>query len=417
MPKKQKGKVCILACVFWPVYPGFGGRHAYNLARNLVEAGYEVDVVTTFPIDLRRRGNFFRQKPISRENLDGMRLLRVFSLLPTGPGIWRKFLFYVSFMFTSLMAIPFVGRTRFVVGLHPPITFLTPPGFIFSRLLRAKYIIRITDLWPDVVFDFDLARSRLLRRFVILVTHVTYRLAHHIMAFTPQIRDKILEQGIAADRVSLVEMAVDTSVFRPMSEASREADALGLAGAKGKFVALYAGAFALTYDFDVLLEAARILEGQSIAFVILGDGDAKEQIVTKINEYGLQNVIMPRPVSGPDEVAKYINCSDVCIIPLRAEMVTSTLTRPSKVFEFWACGKPVIACSSGDLEALIQESQAGIVLDPGNSEALADAIRSLHVDREAAEGMGERGREFVRNRFSYAALEANLKRMFELHIM
>ena len=408
----MKKRVCILACVFSPIYPGFGGRHAYVLAENLLKAGYEVDVVTTFPINLQR-GGFFRQTILSKEDLNGIRVFRVFSLLPTGLGIWRKFLLYTSFMLASLIALPFVKRADVVLGLDPPAPFLILPGFIFSRLLRAKYILRVTDLWPDVVFDFSLVRLKLLKSIVTFISTCAYRLADHIMAFTPQIKENIMKYGVSEEKISMVEMAVDTSIFRPMPEVAEEATALEFMNPKDKFVVLYSGAFALTYDFDTLLEAAKMLDGEAILFVLLGDGDAKEQILGKTEELGLKNVTFPSPVSGPEMVAKYINFSEVCVIPLKPNMVTSMLTRPSKVFEFWSCEKPVIVCSKGELPALIEESQAGITLEPGNPQALADAIRFLYLNRDLTANMGKKGREFVLGRFSYDTLGTKLRTMLD----
>lgn len=402
----------MLAAVFWPIYPGYGGRHAWVLAQNLAGAGYEVDAVAAYPIDLRKRWNFFRQKPLSRERDDRIRIFRVFTVLPTGPGLLRKLLFYLSFMVTSLWAIPFVRRTDYVLGLHPPPAFLIFPGWVFSRLLGAKYIIRITDLWPDVVFEFKLAQRAPLRQAVMCSARVTYGLADHIMAFTPQIRDKILERGIPAAKLSVVEMAVDTETFRPAGVTAEERKAMGLGPAEGKFIVLYSGAFALTYDFDLLLQAAKKLEKENIAFVLLGDGDAKNHILQTIKRLDLRSVIMAQPVSKPEEVARYINAADVCVMPLKPEMLTSTLTRPSKVFEFWACGKPVVSCTKGEMEILTGESGAGMVVDPGDVEGFARAIRHFYEHPEAVGEMGRKGREFVERRFSLDSLKASLAEAF-----
>jgi len=397
-----------LASVFWPIYPGFGGRHAYALANNLIDAGYEVDVVAAFAIDLRKKGNFFKQKPISKDNMNGMRVLRVFSLLPTGLGLLRKLFFYLSFALTSLVAIPFVRKADFVLGLHPPPAWMILPGFVFSRLLRAKYIIRVTDLWPDVVFEFKLARSTPFRQLVTLMAKLTYGSADHIMAFTPEIKGQMLKAGIPERKISVVEMAVDTNTFSPAPVEQAEMEAFGLPNTKDKFVVLYAGAFALTYDFGALLKAAKMLESEDILFILLGDGDAKNEILDTIKKYDLKNVMMSPPVAGAEKVAMYINYSDVCVMPLKPEMLTSTLTRPSKVFEFWACGKPVVACTKGEMEYLANESGAGIIVEPGDVQGLSEAIKDLYQNPDKTSEMGKRAREYVVRRFSYESLRTSL---------
>ena len=94
-------------------------------------------------------------------------------------------------------------------------------------------------------------------------------------------------------------------------------------------------------------------------------------------------------------------------------MVASMITRPSKTFEFWACGKPVIACSKDEMAALIEQSEADIALPPGDPDILAEAIKQLYSNRGLAADMGKKGREFVLHRFSYDALDRNLTKMFD----
>ncbi len=239
---------------------------------------------------------------------------------------------------------------------------------------------------------------------------VTYGLADHIMAFTPEIRNRMLAAGIPETKISTVEMAVDTNTFSP--QPVTEAAHLGLPDPKKKFTVLYAGAFALTYDFHTLLNAAKELKEEEILFIILGDGDAKKEIVETIRQYSLKNVLMPPPVSGPGMVAKYINYSDACVMPLKPEMVTSTITRPSKIFEFWACGKPLISCTKGEVEKLTHESGAGIAVTPGDTKGLVEAITTLYKDPELTRKMGTNAREFVVGRFSYETLKAAIENTF-----
>jgi len=403
-------RICILACVFWPIYPGYGGAQHFVTAQALASLGYNVNVVTTFPIGPGSKRSF-KFGLIAREQLNGIKIIRVPAFRPSGPGLGRKFMFYLSFALTSLTALAFIRKADVILGLDPPAPFLVPPGFLFSRLLRAKYIIRVTDLWPDVLFEFDIVKSKLARKVATSITTMAYRIADHIIAFAPKIKPGITKYGIPDEKISIIELAVDTALFRPMPDARNQAVSLGFPSPDNRFVVLYSGAFALTYDFDTLLKAAKILESfQDILFALLGDGDARDHIKEKTAELELKNVIMLPPVSKSELVAQYINCSDVCVVPLKPEMVTSMITRPSKTFEFWACGKPVIACSKDELAALIEQSQAGIALEPGEPEALAKAIEFLNSSRDVATDMGEKGRQFVLDNFSYQTLAANLEK-------
>lgn len=262
---QESRRICILACVFWPLYPGYGGAQAFVIAQTLAQAGYEVNVVTTFPINPKGKRSL-RYALIAKERWNDIKVIRVPALRPTSPGLGRKLWFYLSFALTSLIALPFIQKADVILGLDPPAPFLLLPGFLFSRLLRAKYIVRVTDLWPDVVFDFDIAKSRPARKAATLVTTVAYRLADHIMAFTPRIKPGIMKYGIPDEKITVVEIAIDTSLFRPIPDVRNQSASLGLPNPDTKFIVLYSGAFALTYDFATLLEAAIVKKPYSLGY-------------------------------------------------------------------------------------------------------------------------------------------------------
>ncbi len=406
-------RICLLASVFWPIYPGQGGRHAFVIGEILAKLGYDVTVVTTYPLN---KGNFSGKNRgfTSEEHVKGMKLIRVPSFLSKNPSFMHKLLFYISFMFGSLFALPKVRSADIVIGLHPPPPYLFFPGALFSRLLQSKYVIRVTDIWPDVLFEhFNWPRSQIGRGIVHLYVKKVLNFPDHIMAFTPQIRDRLMKDGVSSDKLSTIEIAVDSSLFCPMSDSIKKLSDEEYALFDENFVVFYSGAFTFSYDFDLFLKSAKMLEKyEDLRFVLLGDGAAKNQIEQKIDDLEVENVVLLPAVSQADQVATYINCSDVCTVPMRG-VAADTMTRPSKTFEFWSCQKPVVSSSIGELPSLISESESGIATEPGNCADFAQAIERLYKDRALTKKMGENGRSFVKNRFSYTILGKNLTDMVD----
>ena len=411
--KKQPKKICLLASVFWPIYPGQGGRHAFVIGEILAKNGYDVTVVTTYPVDKKNKAQAAGVL-LGREEIKGMKIIRVPSLLSKNPGFMNKLMFYISFMFTSLMALTVVRSADVVIGLHPPPPYLYIPGAIFSKILQAKYVIRVTDVWPDVLFEhFNWPKSNLGKQIINLFVQHVQQHADHIMAFTPKIKQRLITDGIAKDKLTTIEIAVDAELFSPNSKSKQQLSQDEHELFSNNFIVLYSGAFTLSYDFDVFLDSAKHLEHhEDIRFVLLGDGAAKQQIIQKIDELQLDNVVLIPPVSDASAVAQYINCADVCTVPMKG-VVADTMTRPSKTFEYWSCGKPVISSSIGELPALIKESNAGIATKPGDHLEFAAAIQQLYMDHKVIIRMGKNARDFILNRFSYDCLELKLVDMIE----
>jgi colanic acid biosynthesis glycosyl transferase WcaI len=78
--------------------------------------------------------------------------------------------------------------------------------------------------------------------------------------------------------------------------------------------------------------------------------------------------------------------------------------RPAKITSIMACGKPVIFAGKGEGARLVEEARGGVVVQPENSEALANAIREVIANPARAAEMGRNGRAFVEQHFGWNLL-------------
>ena len=78
-----------------------------------------------------------------------------------------------------------------------------------------------------------------------------------------------------------------------------------------------------------------------------------------------------------------------------------------------SCARPVILGVDGQARAILEQARAGISIEPENVDALANAIRCLAANREAAEQMGKNGREYVVRKFSRSQTAERYIRMLE----
>src|SRR5439155_1556405 len=71
---------------------------------------------------------------------------------------------------------------------------------------------------------------------------------------------------------------------------------------------------------------------------------------------------------------------------------------PSKLTDFMAVGRPVIVSAAGEAARILTRARAGIAVAPEDPQALADAVRQLAADPDAAAEMGRRGRSYAAKR-------------------
>ena len=164
---------------------------------------------------------------------------------------------------------------------------------------------------------------------------------------------------------------------------------------ENRFVVIFAGTQGYNQDIDIILRAAqRLINCHNISFIIIGDGNQHENMLTKSIEMNLYNVKwlawQPR-----DQYPLVLHTADVIIATLKKEVSTPVV--PSKILSAMSAGRPIIACmpSKGDAPELIRETGAGIVLPPGNDLALAGAIDLLFRNHDIGKQMGKNGRKYV----------------------
>jgi glycosyltransferase involved in cell wall biosynthesis len=170
---------------------------------------------------------------------------------------------------------------------------------------------------------------------------------------------------------------------------------------------LYAGAHGLSNDLTVLLEAAdRLRDVESLAFVLVGDGKEKPNLVHQSLEMGLTNIFFISPVPK-DQIPEVLGASDVCIAILKPIELYKTVY-PNKVFDYMAAGRPIVLAIDGVIREVIETAQAGIAVPPGNPGRLADAIQMYQEKPQVGKTHGDNGRQYVRSHFERKILSRQM---------
>jgi glycosyltransferase involved in cell wall biosynthesis len=104
--------------------------------------------------------------------------------------------------------------------------------------------------------------------------------------------------------------------------------------------------------------------------------------------------------------------ADACIAILKPLEEYKT-TYPNKVFDYMAAGRPVALAIDGVIREVVERAECGRFAAPGDSSALAEAIRSLAGDEVKAREMGLAGRKYLEENFSRAAISEELLRLLD----
>lgn len=394
-------RVLIIAQYFPPDIGGASAR-AFNVANGLSKKGCDVTGVTAFPhYPHGKVPASYRGKALMFERLENIRIMRVWiPSLPHNNVVNRVFL-HLCFIVSSLFALAFVGKVDVIWAANPNL-FSFFPALIYSFVKRKPIVRNVDDLWPEAFYDLELVKSRLLKMLLDFLASASYVLPAAITPISPAYKRRIVEKyGVRAEKIHVIEVGVDS-----LPSSSLEEDA------NGRFIVMYSGILGVGYDFENVLKAAGSLsEYGDIVFAVRGIGECEREIRRLINELDLKNVILNTIFLPKAELWALLRSANAFLLPMSsANVVEEGL--PTKVFEYQAFGKPIICCSEGQPARYIELTNSGLVVKPGDSEALAQAVLKLYKDRKLAHMLGLNGWRHVSENLTSERIGERMYKVF-----
>jgi glycosyltransferase involved in cell wall biosynthesis len=170
---------------------------------------------------------------------------------------------------------------------------------------------------------------------------------------------------------------------------------------------LYLGTLVRVRRLDMLLDAMKIVlaKHSSARLFFVGDGDSPEDrsfLEKRAKELGIGQSVVFTGKLPMDEAHEYVSRSAVCVSPFYPIPILLS-TSPTKISEYMALGRPVVANTHPEQSQIIEQGGAGYCVE-WSAEEFARAIVKLLDDPAAAEEMGERGRAFVRANRTYGVV-------------
>ena len=344
----------------------------FEHCREWVKAGHRVTVVTCAPnFPKGKVFDGYQNRLWSRETMDGIDVVRVWSYVTANEGFLRRILDYQSYMVTATIASLFSRRVDLVIGTSPQF-FTACAAYVVSRLKFRPYIFELRDLWPESIKAVGAMKNARAIALLESLELFLYRKSARVVSVTQSFKNILVRRGIDAAKIEVVTNGVDLSNFKPRAKDAALTKELGLEGA---FVAGYIGTHGLAHGLETLLAAAEKLRGKGFVFLFLVDGARKQALRDQAAAMKLDNVVFIDSVSKAD-VARYWSLLDVSVIHLKKTDLFTTVI-PSKLFESMGMGLPVLHGVAGESADIVRAEGAGIPFTPESADELAAALERL----------------------------------------
>jgi colanic acid biosynthesis glycosyl transferase WcaI len=387
-------RILILSINYWPEEAGIGA-FSTSRAEHLASAGHDVTVCTTFPYypDWKVPAAY-KGRMLANEVRNGVRILRSYAYVPNPVSSLKRVVHEASFVASSLLRAVVLKGPEVLLVVSPPLG-LGMSAILLSKLWRIPYVFDVEDLQPDAAAELGMLPGWALR-LMYRVEAAAYRNAALVSTLTKGMRERIIGKGVAEEKVILFEPRANESLFDISpgeGESFRQQH-----GLEGRFIVSHSGNLGVKQGLDVILDAAAMSRGdESVLFLLVGNGAAKEKLERRAAELELKNVRF-LPLLDAQDYRGLLAASDITLVTQRGSV--SDVVFPSKAVTYLSAGCPVVASvkASSEVARTITESGAGLVVQPENAEALLSAIHELKAGN--LQECRQSAREYANRRWS-----------------
>ena len=243
---------------------------------------------------------------------------------------------------------------------------------------------------------------------------ICYRLADAIVTVTDEIRNFVLSTyGVNVNKVHVVSNGANVNISRPIPSEVACVEA-GMDPSCTYLV--FVGSLKKWHGVQNAILALKSLIGNypRLKLLVVGDGRELKNLKSLAKREALEEQVIFAGKVRYDQVPYYINAGTLCLAPFNTQRNDLTGLSPLKIFEYMACGKPIVTTMVGGLERIIDEHQCGCVVEPDNLEALVEGIDKLLCNPELCEKLGRNGRRAAEEFYAWPKISERLLSIIEL---
>ena len=243
---------------------------------------------------------------------------------------------------------------------------------------------------------------------------ICYRLADAIMTVTDEIRNFVLSTcGVNGNKVHVVSNGANVKISRPMPI---EVACMEVGIDPSCTYLVFVGSLKKWHGVENAILALKCLikKHATLKLLVVGDGNELENLKTLVKNEALERQVIFVGKVRYDHVPNYINAATLCLAPFDSQRNDLTGLSPLKIFEYMACGKPIVTTMVGGLDRIINEHQCGYVVEPDNLEALVEGIDRLLSNPELCEKLGRNGRHAAEKFYAWPKISERILSLIEL---
>ncbi len=380
-----------------------GSTRSHEMAKRLVEFGYDVEIITTTRNNKIHKSNF-----VTRENGININWIKV--NYSNHMCALERVVSFIKFAFLAYFkAIRLKGDLIFASST--PLT-VAIPGILASRYSKIPFYFEVRDLWPEIPIAMGYLKNPFLRTLAIKLENYSYINSKGIVALSEGMKDGIVNKGYPNHKVVVIPNGADLELF-DYKKSKKIEIRLKYGFNQDDIIILYPGTFGQVNNLEYLVDLANMFKmNVNVKFVLVGDGKEKDSIMNKSKTLNIfdKNIFMLDPVPK-NKISEMFSMSDI-VISTVLPIVELEANSANKFFDALASGTCMIINHGGWLEKELNDYNCGFRLPRNIEEAYAKLLPYIE-NRHILESMGRNARKLGELKYSRDSLAKQLALFFE----
>ena len=378
-------------------------RRHFDLFKNFSKENYNIDVICGSFVHDRKEEILNQGEKYRLINSEGIKYHVLSGILYKSKIV--RMLSMVQFFFKALFFSKKLKDKPSIIYASSPHPFNGLAGMYLAKKYKCPFILEIRDLWPEtwVAMGATTKKSILYKVFA-FIEKVLYKNADKIITLTSN-KDYYISVGVDEKKVEIVSNGVDLEKYDSLVEEKSPVEFL-----KNKFNILYTGAHGTANCLENILEVAKLLKNDDIVFNFIGEGEKKEELIKKSEEYNLKNIKFYPPVNK-NFIPNTLKNGDAMIVIAKNTPLYKYGISFNKIFEYFASSKPIIF-SGNVANDMVKEANAGISVEAENIEKIKEAVLSLYnMSKTERDILGKNGRKYVEENYDTKVLSKKIEKI------
>lgn len=364
-----------------------------DLCEELQKRGNSITVITGFPN--YPQGEIYddyksQAKKYIIEYINNVRVIRC-PIRPRHKGGVNLFLNYFSYVKKAKKFLKhFDEEFDAIVVFEISPVFQIDVAAYYGNKRKIPVITMCQDIWPEVLTLKGISKKSIPFRIIKKISGNLYRKSSNIIVSSPSFKNYLIEEhNISPDIISFIpQHGTQNLLSYDFSKEENE-----------KTIFLYAGNIGKAQNIDLIIRAFEKIDDKKVQLWIVGNGSEYENCKKYIEMHNLQEKIVLFGWKTREELLEIYRLTDVLIFSLTAKSFVGH-TIPSKLQDYLAIGKPIIAAVEGDSRAILDEVNCAICAAPDDVQSLYNAVLEFLAHKKEYFKNSKNGREYFISHFT-----------------